>query len=45
VVVDLHVQCDQEGVQVWRHNRPWMPSFSFTINPPRRGSPNQESRI
>jgi len=45
VVVDLHVQCGQEGVQVWRHNRPWMPSSSFMINPPRRGDPIQESLI
>ncbi len=27
VIVDLHGHCDQEGIQVWRHNRPWMPSL------------------
>ena len=26
VIVDLHVQCDQEGVQVVRHSRSWAPS-------------------
>ena len=45
VVVDLDVQCGQEGVQVWRHNRPWVPSSHFMINPTRRADPNQESLI
>jgi hypothetical protein len=36
VVVDFHVQCDQEGIQVWRHSRSWMPSSHFKINPIRR---------
>jgi hypothetical protein len=45
VIVDLHVQCGQEGVQVWRHNRSWMPSSHVFINPPRRRGPNQESLI
>ena len=33
MVVDLHVQCGQEGIQVWRHNRPWMPSSPFQDQP------------
>jgi hypothetical protein len=45
VVVDLHAQCDQEGIQVWRNNRPWMPSPRSGINPTRRTQPNQESLI
>jgi hypothetical protein len=45
VVVDLHVQCGQEGFQVWRHNRPWMPSSRFMINPTRRVDLNQESLV
>jgi hypothetical protein len=29
-------KCGQEGIQVWRHNRPWMPSSCFRVNPTRR---------
>ena len=42
VVVDLHIQCGQEGVQVWRHNRSWMPSSLVLINAARRADLNQE---
>jgi hypothetical protein len=45
MIVDLHIQCGQEGVQVWRHNRSWMPSSLVLINSPRRSDPNQESLI
>jgi hypothetical protein len=45
VIVDLHVQCGQEGIQVWRHNRPWMPSSHFKIKPARRAGLNQESLV
>jgi len=45
VVADLHVQCGQEGIQVWRHNRSWMPSSLVLINPARRQGMNQESLI
>jgi hypothetical protein len=45
MVVDLHVQCGQEGVQVCCHERSWMPSSHVQINPTRRNSPNQESLI
>ena len=45
VVVDLHVQCGQEGIQVWGHNRPWMPSSLTLINPARRAGLNKESLI
>jgi hypothetical protein len=45
VVVDLHVQCDQEGIQVWSHNRSWMPSSHVHVNPVRHIGPDQESLI
>jgi hypothetical protein len=45
VVVYLHIQCGQEGVQVWSHNRPWMPSSLVLSNPARRAGLNQESLI
>jgi hypothetical protein len=45
VIVDLHVQCDQAGIQVWGHNRPWMPSPHLWVNPTRRTRRNQESLI
>ena len=33
VVVDLRIPCGPEGIQVWHHNRPWVPSPRFKINP------------
>lgn len=45
MIVDLHVQCGQEGVQVCCHERSWMPSSHFMIKPTRRTGPNQESLI
>ena len=33
MVVDLHVQRGQEGIQVVRHSRSRMPSFHVRINP------------
>jgi hypothetical protein len=45
VVVDLHVQCGQEGVQVCCHERTWMPSSHVQINPTHRTGLNQESLV
>jgi hypothetical protein len=45
VIVDLHIQCGQEGIQVWSHNRSWMPSSLFKIKPTRGVGPNQESLV
>jgi hypothetical protein len=45
MVIDLHVQCGQEGIQVWGHNRPWVPSSRSGINPTRRTRRNQESPV
>lgn len=44
-ISDQYVQGRQEGVQVVRHSRSWMPSAHFMINPTRRVSPNWESLI
>ena len=45
MIVDLHIQCGQEGVQVCCHERSWMPSSHVVINPTRRAGLNQESLI
>jgi hypothetical protein len=45
VVVDLHVQCGQEGIQVVRQSRSWMPSSHVQVNPVRHIDRNQESLI
>jgi len=39
MIVDQHIQCRQEGVEVCSHERPSMPSSLSTINPPRRTGP------
>jgi hypothetical protein len=45
VVVDQHIQCRQEGVEVCSHERPSMPSSHIQVNPARRTSPGWESLI
>ena len=45
VIVDQHLQCRQEGFQVCSHERPWMPSSHFTINPTSRTDPSWEPLI
>ena len=45
VVVDQHIQCRQEGVEVCSHERPLMPSSHFMINSPHRNGPGWESPI
>jgi len=47
MVVDQHIQCRQEGVEVCSHEQPSMPSTHFMINPTRRPShgPGKESPI
>jgi predicted kinase len=32
VIVDLHIKCGQEGVQVVRHSRSWPPSSHFPVD-------------
>ena len=44
-IVDLHIQCDQEGVYVWSHNRSWTPSPHVTITPVHHTGPDQESLV
>ena len=43
VVIDQHVQCGQEGIEVCRHNQPSMPSPHVRLKPTRRH--NKESFI
>jgi hypothetical protein len=45
VIVDRHVQCRQEGIEVCSHERPLMPSSHFMINPTRRNGSGWESSI
>jgi hypothetical protein len=40
MVVDQHVQCDQEGVEVCSHERPSIPSSLSLINKARRDHPS-----
>jgi hypothetical protein len=40
VIVDQHVQCRQEGIQVCCHERSWMPSSPISINSTRRPCPD-----
>jgi hypothetical protein len=32
MIVDLHIQCRQEGVQVVRYSRSWMPSSHVKVD-------------
>ena len=45
MVVDQHIQCRQEGVEVCSHERPSMPSSLVLINPPRRAGLDKESLV
>jgi hypothetical protein len=45
MVVDQHVQCGQEGVEVCSHERLSMPSPLVMINPTRRHGVNKESLV
>jgi hypothetical protein len=45
VIVDQHIQCRQEGVQVCSHKRPRMPSSHIQVNPARRTGRDWESLI
>jgi hypothetical protein len=45
MIVDQHIQCRQEGVEVCSHERPSMPSSLSQINPTRRTGPGWESLV
>jgi hypothetical protein len=45
MVVEQHVQCRQEGIQVVGHTRSWMPSSHVPINPARGTGSGWESLI
>jgi len=34
MIIDQHVQCDQEGIEVFRHKKPSMPSAHVTVKRP-----------